>query len=97
MIDLLFYTGLAVAQGRVLAHVLEVLRDLVHLLPFEVGNDDVDIVTAAIMHSAKKHEFGELLGTSARKNSGSGAGSEYVLTILKVTGIMVSRFMERWW
>ena len=97
MINLLLHAWFAVSSSSILANVLEVLRDLVHLLPFEVGNDDVDIVTAAIMHSAKKHEFGELLGTSARKNSGSGAGSEYVLTILKMTGIMVSRFMDRWW
>ncbi len=71
VVDLLLDTWFAAAHSCVLANILEVLRDLVHLISLKVRHDDVDIVAAAVMHSAEKHEFGELRDRSARKNSGS--------------------------
>ena len=43
-----------------LTHVLEVLRNLVHFMPLEVSDNDVDVVAATIVHAAKEHKFWEL-------------------------------------
>jgi hypothetical protein len=37
---------------------LEVLRDIVHLLSFEIGHDDIYIVAAVVVHASEEHELG---------------------------------------
>ena len=104
VINLLFYAWFAMASGGILADVFEVLCDLIHLIPLEIGHNDINVVAATVVHAAEEHKFwklpqGEkrrlaLVGghparTTNRKTNGR--------TILKMTGIIVSRFMERWW
>lgn len=50
------------SSSSILANVLEVLRDLVHLVPLEICNNDKDIVAAAVVHAAEEHKFGKLRG-----------------------------------
>jgi hypothetical protein len=38
----------------------EVLGDVVHLLPLEVGDDDVYVVASHIVHAAEEHELRQL-------------------------------------
>ena len=101
MVYLLFYAGFEVARGRILADILEVLCHLVHLVSLEIRYYDVDLVAASVMHAAKEHQLGELRGDRGRGvNFGrfaEGGWTNKTLTMLNITGIIVSRFMERWW
>ena len=60
MVNLPFHAWLAITGGGMLTHVLEVLRNLVHFMPLEVSDNDVDVVAATIVHAAKEHKFWEL-------------------------------------
>lgn len=101
MIDLLFHARLAVTVCGILTDILEVLCHLVHLVSLEVRYYDVDLVAASVMHAAKEHQLGELRGDRGRGvNFGRFAESGWTnktLTMLNITGIIVSRFMDRWW
>lgn len=60
MIDLLLCARLAVSRRCVLTDILEVFGHLVHLVSFEVGDNDVNFIAAAIVHAAEEHELWEL-------------------------------------
>lgn len=62
MIDLLLCARLAVTRRCVLTDILEVFGHLVHLVSFEVRDNDVNFVAAAIVHAAEEHELWELRG-----------------------------------
>lgn len=53
MIDLLLHTRLAWSVRCVLADVLDVLCYLIHLRPLEIGDNDIYLVTSAVMHAAQ--------------------------------------------
>jgi hypothetical protein len=36
---------------------LEVLRDVVHLLSFEIGHNDIYVVAAVVVHASEEHEL----------------------------------------
>lgn len=40
-----FHTWLTGTTKRMTTNHLEVLRNIVHLLPFQVGDNDIDIIT----------------------------------------------------
>lgn len=62
MVDLLLCTRLAVSRRCVLTDILEVFGHLVHLVSFEVGDNDVNFIAAAIVHAAEEHKLWELRG-----------------------------------
>lgn len=39
---------------------LEIRSHIVHFLPLQIGNDDINIVTSSVMHTTEKHQFRKL-------------------------------------
>ena len=60
VINLLLHAWLAMASGGILANILEVVRNLIHLIALEIGHNDINIVAAAVVHAAEEHEFRKL-------------------------------------
>jgi hypothetical protein len=62
LLDACLHTWLATCAKTMARNELEVLRHIIHLLSFQIGDDHVYFIAASIVHSTQEHEFGELQG-----------------------------------
>jgi hypothetical protein len=58
---LLFHARFQRPTKCVFADEFKVLGDVVHLLPFQISNNDEDVVASMIVHSPQEHQFRKLL------------------------------------
>jgi len=52
------HTRLARLSKGIPTRELEILRDVVHLLTLQIGNNDENLIAPRIVHSAQEHKFG---------------------------------------
>ena len=60
MIDLLLHARFTIPSRGILANVLEIFRNLVHLVALEISHYDIYLVAATVVHAAEEHKFREL-------------------------------------
>ena len=60
VLDLLLYARLTPPSKTIRADRLEVFRNVIHLLFFDIGDDDIYFIASSIVHPAQEHKFWEL-------------------------------------
>ena len=60
VLDLILYARLTAPSKTIRADHLEVFRNVIHLLLFEVCDNDIYFIASSIVHAAQEHKFWEL-------------------------------------